>query len=239
MSNFSQAHNVTKFIAGKSEALTGQRLAKVGYKSTAKTPAKYPSVCVSVPVLTKESISENISSMLGHIRAMLETAQDGIIRSLYESSDGALSSVTDSDISVQACIAFLDAESQGSRLTKEFVAGWFDGAVKESLYVVFAEKLGFISATDDNPEVTEDQDKVINKHIAGYRDLFSSLAGGKNILQEKQIDGLVKALDISGAEDETAQKLRNRLEQMRSKPQKMEELVELVNLRSASIEGPT
>lgn len=226
MSNFSTAHNVVPFVAGKSEALTGQRLAKVGYKSTTKNPAKFPSVCASVPMIPAELIQENMARLIPAVRTMLENAQDGILRSLYESSDGTLSQVTDGDLSVEACINFLEAESQGSRLTKEYLAAWFDSQVKENLYVVFAEKLGFIDPTDEAPEVTEDQDAVILRHLNGYRDLFGSLAGGKTVLQEKQIEGLNKALDLAAVEDETAGKLRARLAAMKQKP-KLEELLEL------------
>lgn len=227
MSNVSTAHNVTKFVAGKSEALTGQRLAKIGYKSTAKNPAKFDSVCASVPYILPEQVTNNLQRLLPHIGRMLESAQDGIIRSLYESSDGTLSTVTDTDISVESCINFLEAEAQGSRMTKEFLTQWFKDAMQESLYIVFGIKLGFIPADAETAEVTEAQDATITKALNGYRDLFASLAGGKTVLQDKQIDSLVKALDMTETNDETAQKLRTRLVAMKNKEQKLEELLEL------------
>lgn len=226
MSNVSTAHSVHPFVAGKSEALTGQRLAKVGYKSTAKNPAKFPSVCASIPFIGDNAIIDNVPALVSHIRAMLESAQDGIIRSLYESSDGSLTSIGDDDISIAACINFLEADAQGSRLTKEYIGAWFDSNVRDNLTVIFAEKLGFIKANDDNPSLTEMQEFTIDKHLNGYRDLFSSLAGGKTILQPKQVDGLNKALILCAVEDDTSRKLKARLEAMQNKP-KLEELLEL------------
>lgn len=219
MSNFSTSHLVTRFDSKKSQALSGQRLAKVGYKTTAKTPAKFPSVCASVPFLAQDAIAENIPALMGHIRTMLENAQDGVLRSLYESSGGLLSQVTDSDISIAACIGFLDAESQGSRLTKEFIEAWFADSVQEYLVAIIAEKLGY------DGELTPEQDATIIRHVNGYKGLYASLAGGKTMLQDNQINSLRKVLELVDSDD-TSVKLLARLNAMQNKP-KIEELLEL------------
>ena len=64
MSNVSTVHDVVPFVAGKTAALTGQRLAKVGYKSTAKNPARYASIAVSVPYINPDDITENLQALL-------------------------------------------------------------------------------------------------------------------------------------------------------------------------------
>ena len=219
MSNFSNAHTVTKFDAKKSQALSGQRLAKVRYKTTAKQDAKFPSVCVSVPFIDVIAQVTDWSPLVPHVRAMLENAQDGIIRSLYESSEGSLSLVTDSDLSIDACIKYLEAESEGGRLTKEFIESWFDSSVSEYLYALMVDKLSY------GDVLTEEQDATVRKHMAGYKGLYSSLAGGKTVLQENQIKSLAKVLDIV-YNDDTSEKLKARLNSMLNKP-KIEELLEL------------
>jgi len=221
MSTFSQAHTVTLFDAKKSQALTGQRLAKVRYKTTAKQVAKFPSVCASVPFLSHDAIEESIAALLPHIRLMLENAQDGVIRSLYESSEGSLSLVTDSDISIAACIGFLETVEAGTRLTKEFIESWFSSNVQEMLEAVIVEKLGFVG----DKELTPEQSVTISKHCNGYKDLYASLAGGKTILQPTQISSLLKVLDLVDS-DEVGDKLKARLVSMQNKP-KIEELLEL------------
>ena len=221
MSNVSNAHTITKFDAKKSQALSGQRLAKVRYKTTAKQDAKFPSVCVSVPFIGVETITDTntITRLLPHIRVMLENAQDGVIRSLYEAGDGVLGLVTDSDISIDACIKYLEAESEGGRLTKEFIEAWFDSSVADYLYALMCEKLGY------GEELTPEQDVTVKKHMNGYKGLYSSLAGGKTVLQENQIKSLSKVLDIVDTDD-TSEKLKARLNSMLNKP-KIEELLEL------------
>ena len=94
---------------------------------------------------------------------MVENAQDGVIRSLYESSDGSLSAVSDADISIDAIIGFLEAESTGGRLTKEFIEAWFATSVHDALYVVIADKLHYDGL------LTPEQECTVEKHINGYK----------------------------------------------------------------------
>lgn len=221
MSHFPSTHLINEFISGKSEALTGQRLAKVKFKSTEKSPRKYPNVCVSVPYIQKDDIVQNMDSLMDHIRAMLEQAQDGIIRSLFESSDGTLTQVNDSEISIASCINYLEAESQGSRLTKELIGAWFEDNCRDYLYIIIGQKLKYPM----DQECTPEQDATIGKHLNGYRDLFGSLAGGKTILQDNQIRSLNNILGLI-EDTEIGDKLKARLIAMQNKP-KIEELLEL------------
>ena len=141
MSNVSTVHDVVPFVAGKTAALTGQRLAKVGYKSTAKNPARYASIAVSVPYINPDDITENLQALLPYIGSMLEKTQDDVIRNLYESRDGSLKLVQDHEISVQACIAYLESEAAGDRIKKEHIEAWFDRVCADNVFTLIAEKL--------------------------------------------------------------------------------------------------
>ena len=219
MSHFPSTHLVTAFDSAKSQALSGQRLAKIRYKTTAKQAAKFPSVCVSVPPLVDSEIMDNLPALKVHIRAMLEAAQDGVIRSLYESAGGALSSVQDSDISVVACIGYMNAESEGGRLTKETIDAWFDASLGEYVTALIVEKLGY------GENLTPEQEHTVSRHVKGYKDMYSALAGGKTIYQPNQIGSLRRVLALVDS-SEVGEKLEARLQSMLSKP-KMEELLEL------------
>lgn len=219
MSNVSNRHSVIPFVAGKTQPLNGQRLAKVGYKSTAKTPAKFKSVAVSVPKINDPLSIEQMEKMNKHMIAVLETAQDGIIKSLYESSQGALSSVSDEEISFDACLAFLEAEAQGGRLTKEGLEVWFTGNVEGNLTVAIAEKLGW-----NDP--TQAQLEQIAKHVAAYKALIASLSGGATVLNVDQIKQVKKVFDLASEEDDTLNKLKKRIEKM-EQPAPVAELISL------------
>lgn len=219
MSQISNRHSILPFTAGESKPMKDQRLAKVGYKSTKKTPARFKSVCVSVPQMNVDSIRAELDRLLPHIGTMLENAQDGIIRSLYESAEGNLQSVSDDEISVLSCIAFLDAEAAGDRLKKEHIENWFDAELSDNLFVLISEKLGF-------NEPTENQTAEVQKHVRVYRQVLSMLAGGKTLLQPKQIQGCKTALALTDTDSGIGSKLLKRLEQM-EKPVQIAELLDL------------
>lgn len=211
MSNVSNVHDVVPFVAGKTNPLTGQRLAKVGYKSTAKNPARFASVAVSVPPINSDDVSSSINELMPYIVGMLEGVQDSVIRSLYEGKDGKLTQVTDSDISVQACIAYLESEAAGDRLKKEHIEAWFDRVAKENTFTLIAEKLGF---TGD--DLTDEQVKTVEKHVKVYRDILSMLSGGRTILTPVQIKSCRTVIEVSEDESGIGQKLLARLKAMES-----------------------
>ena len=219
MSNVSIAHTLEVFSSKTSVALSGQRLAKIKYKNTDKTPAKFPSVCASVPFISSDLIIGNVDRLVPYFRTFLESAQDGIIRSLYESSEGSLSQILDSEIGIDSICGFLEAESTGGRLTKEFIESWFSSAVSDTLYVVIADKLKYDGL------LTPEQEITVQKHIKGYKDMYSSLAGGKTFYQPSQVKSLRNVLALIET-DETSAKLDARLGKMLEvKP--IEELLEL------------
>lgn len=220
MSNVSNVHDVIPFIAGKTAALTGQRLAKVGYKSTKKNPAKFKSVAVSVPMILQADVSANIDALMPYIVGMLESAQDAVIKNLYEAEKGNLKTVTDSDISVTACISYLEAEAAGERLKKEHIEAWFDRVCSENTFTLVAEKLGY---TGD--ELTQEQCATVEKHVKTYRDVLSMLAGGKTLLTPVQIRSCKTVIEVSEDDSGVGEKLMARLRNMETP--KVTEFLEL------------
>ena len=224
MSIIGTRHPLVLFTAGESKPASGQRLAKIGYKQTEAMTKRGetapPSVCVSVPHVDPAQITANIDRLLPYIGTMIENAQDGIVRSLYESAGHTLISVDDADISVSACISYLAAEAAGDRLKRETIEQWFDSEVSENLFVFLAEKLGF-------DELTPENTKVVDKHVGIYRALISSLAGGKTILETKQINGCKKAISLSASNDRIAQRLLDRLVAMEAPKKKVEEFLDI------------
>lgn len=221
MSNVSTIHDVVPFVAGKTAALTGQRLAKIGYKSTAKNPARFPSVAVSVPHINPDDIRDNLDSLLPYIGTMLEKTQDDVIRNLYESRDGSLKIVQDHEISVQACIAYLESEAAGDRIKKEHIETWFDRVCAENVFTLIAEKLGFTGDT-----LTTEQSAVVDKHVKVYRDIMGMLAGGRTILTPVQIKSCKTVIDVSEDDSGIGTKLMARLTAMES-PKAVAEFLEL------------
>lgn len=207
MSNISNQHTVIPFVAGETRPLTGQRLAKVGYKKTKDQPNPPKSIAVSLPVLTDEDITTNIHKILPLIREACENVQDKIIRSLYESREYNLDRVSDDEIGFDQIAAFVTAEQSGGRLTKEYLESWFESNLRDNLTVVIADKLGF-------DELNEPQLEVVEKHLAGYKGLIASLGGNKTMLSVQQIKGLRRAFEVTAVDDEVVTKLLNKLQVM-------------------------
>lgn len=220
MSNVSNRHNVVEFKSGRSVPFTGQRLIRVMYKPDRKTKVqRYPSVCVSVPQISEPLSDDVIQSLNPYILNLLRDTQDKIVKGLYEAKDGALSSISDADISLTSIIQFLENENTGGRLTKEFLIQWFNENVQDNLSIVIAEKLGIADPTDKDWE-------KINKSVNGYRDMISSLSGGAVMYSPGQCTALLKCLEIAGVDDDVNKKLVNRLNNMLN-PSKVEDLLAL------------
>lgn len=211
--SISTRHSIVPFVAGTTVAMTDQRLAKVGYKTTKKTPAKFQSVAVSLPAL--QITPEDCVKAMPYIATMFANAQDGIVRSLYESSGGTLREVSDDDVSVASCLAFMEAEENGSRLTVETIKSWFTTELSDYVQVMIAEKLKFAAP------LNADQSKVVAKHTASVQDVICSLSGGKTSLTDKAIAGCRIYLALGDSDDEMISRLSARLDAMEKKNQEM------------------
>lgn len=217
MSVINNRHTVVPFVSGESKPMQDQRLAKITYKPRGNKPAKFPSVCVSVPQINVSEVENNIKRLLPHIGTMLENAQDGVIRSMYESSEGQLKEVSDDDLNLNSILAFLEAEATGSRLTADKIKEWFKAEVAENLTVVLAEKLGFQDMNDAQLE-------TIGKHLNVYAEAFASLNGKLVFMPQDRVKKLQDVLALaSDGENDVCVKLSAKLSAMMEKP--MEELL--------------
>ena len=232
MSVISNVHTLYPFVSGESKPLTGQRLAKIGFKTTKAMEAKglkaLPSVCASVPFLTQEEIMGSVTALLPFIGTMLEGVQDQIIRGLYEGKKGALENVRDEDISVSQCIAFLESEATGSRLSSESIKAWFNGSVASvfsQVIIMDALKYGTEPAA-----LTEEQSQTVQKHVGIYAEVMAMLAGKgltRSSFSDKQWARLAQILDLTleeSPEDTFAQKLKDKMSVI-SKAVKIEDII--------------
>jgi hypothetical protein len=229
MSVVSNVHSVVPFVSGESKPLGGQRLSKVGFKLTEKMKKEgqtaLPSVCASVPFLAREEVMGNIEALLPHVGTMLEGVQDAIFRSLYEASKGQRKELRQEEISVQACIAYLEAEAAGSRMSAESIRAWFKVSLNQNLLIVVAEKLGY----GEQEELTEEQTKTCQKHVDNYCGLLEQLAGKqlrKSGWTVKQWTGMQTALKLADDGDMMAARLEKKMQEISEVPD-LQELLEL------------
>lgn len=226
MSNFNGQHAVVSYVSGVTKALSGgNRLAVISYKTvkdklTGKDLGKKESKAVSVPLLDDVGIKGQIPELIPHIRDMLAGVQDKIIREMLD-SEVSCSHISDADISISACISYLESESGVGRMTKVMLNEWFDTCLADDLMVALANKLG----VSDVPSAGEAA--KIEGLMSVYREKLSALAGGKTSYDVKTAVSLIKALELKGniADDSIGGKLHEKLVKMRDK-----EIVPMVDL---------
>jgi hypothetical protein len=219
MSNISSRHSVVPFVAGKTLALSGQRLAKIGYKHRTQDANNLKSVAVSVPYLQASDVVDNLNALLPHIGDMLENVQDKIIRSLYESTGGVLSSVGNEEISVAQCVSYLNAQREGDRLTKEAISAWFEENLAENLATFIKTK---------NPVLT---DVMIEERCKAFSTLLQSLSGGRTQIEEKFLKNAEFAIaqaaeNTSGIEEKLLQRIANIRTSQEKDAKKLETLLD-------------
>lgn len=207
MSNVSSTHDVVTYVSGKTVALTGQRLAKVSYKTDKATGVKKESKAVSIPLISSHDVESNLAILMPALKEFLQCQQDAIVRKLV---DAGATEVHDSQLSMQAIASYAEEESTGARLTKESIGAWFDSSVADYLRVAFADKLGLSNTP------TADEMFRVETAVATYKDKFAALAGGKTSYTPDVAEKLAKVLEFASEEDSIAAKFAVRLEKMKT-----------------------
>ncbi len=188
MSTISDRHTFVPFISGKSEAFTGQRLGKVGYK----TKSGKKSVCVSIPVLSDESINTIAAAFPLDQRKRIEGFQDDLLRVLYE-SDPAPESITSDQIDESAILSYLTSLSEGNRLTAEKIAVWFDSS------------LGWINPVLCTLYPGADE-KMLKTRRDAWKTQFVAITG-KNIAVDSTLQKLLDMLTSAPEDDSMAMRI--------------------------------
>lgn len=168
MSIVSNVHSILP-LEKDSKPLNGQRLARVIAKKNKdgeyESENLTQSLCVSVPFITDEEISDVIAELLPHIRNMCEDAQDKLIRE-FRVQHGR-NEIPQDAIAMDAIVQFLNESANGSRITKEWMQGWFTESYSEAA-------TAFIRSAIDGAA-----EKVIEQKVNVLRDMFSGFASAR------------------------------------------------------------
>lgn len=168
MSNVSNVHSIHN-LEKDSRPLSGQRLARVIAKKNKdgeyESPNLTQSLCVSVPFISDEEISNVIVELLPYVRGMCEDAQDKLIRE-FRVQHGR-NEIPGEAIGMDAIVQFLSESANGSRITKEWLQGWFSENYSDA-----AE--AFIRSAIDGAA-----SQVIEAKVNVLRDMFSGFASAR------------------------------------------------------------
>lgn len=204
MSNLSSNHDFIPYDAKTTKPHSGQRLARIMYKTDKATGKKPQSYCASIPQLHALTPPQ-MHALRDVIQEYCLSVQDAICKQRYE--EGAIS-VSDEELSFDAIMEYVAEVQKGARITGEAVKEWFTENLSESLAVAFADKLGI----SDTP--TDADSKKLEQLCAGYRDNFAKLASGKTQFPASKATLMIKALSFASSDDSLAARFRVRLEKM-------------------------
>lgn len=187
MSNVSQMHSVQK-LEKNSKALSGQRMSRViakkgkngEYESSNLTESKF----VSIPLITEFS-ADQLNALKPHIIGLVMGAQDAIIRDRIISE--GISSVHENEIAIDKCIAYLDDEAKGNRVTGAYLQQWFTDTYYEQ-----AAEFVCTSAKFDPNALTQEQINVIEKKVNVLRDMFAGFASPRYKPEIPQCKAMIK-----------------------------------------------
>lgn len=185
--SISNRHTLVK-LEKNSKPMTGQRLARVIAKAAKEAlgdnwiekangfynPNLTESLCVSVPHVEQSAIVENIDALVPHIMGLIQDTQDAIIAE--KRKETGCNEIADDDISVSACVAYLDAVAKGNRVTGEYLVKWFSDtySLQAAQFIALACKFSM-----NESEWTPDQCKVIEQKSNVLASMFAGFASGK------------------------------------------------------------
>ena len=218
-------HTVINYISsGKdiTKAFAGQRLVTACYRTKDGNTVRTNRAC-SIPMLAMAEIDSKLEILKPLLVEMLESTQDKIFKNLLDANGtaGTVVDIADSDISLDACIAYLQDSNAGERLTKESIGVWFSTELEDKLMIALATKLGV-------GEIPSDSDsKKIELICNEYKAKLQAMAGGKTSYNEKLAVSIKKALELV-PEDKLAIKFNTRLDAMIAASQVKVELFDLL-----------
>jgi hypothetical protein len=199
MSNISNRHNVQK-LDKASKALSGQRMARViakknkdgQYESVNLVESKF----VSIPAIGPIS-DEQFKALEVHVQSMLMDAQDQLIRD--EIVTNGATSIGDEQISIDACIAYLDDAAKGNRVTGEYLAKWFTETYLDAAMQFVCAAMKF-----DAENLTQDQAEAIAKKCNVLNSMFAGFASGKYSPDIPKCKGMIKFGEFVGVDNQDA-----------------------------------
>src|SRR5574337_11816 len=130
-----------------SKALDGQRLVRLIAKGKNKSENLDKSLCVSVPQVTIEQVTEYIDALMPYVVGMVADTQDKIIRE-YRIESGA-AEIHEALFDVPHCVAWLAENATGERLTGDMLREWFSEDYKDACIDWLKSKPALSGLTDE------------------------------------------------------------------------------------------
>lgn len=169
MSIVSNVHSFVK-LTKDAKPMMDQRLVRLIAKGENKHANLAESLAVSIPRVDQEQAIAVIDRLIPHVVGMVQDAQDKIIRE-WRIEHGR-DEIPESVFSVDECVAWLDANAAGDRVSAEYLTEWFGEEYMTAAQRYISEALGVDIVNGEVPEIVQQKCNVL-------RDMFTGFASPK------------------------------------------------------------
>ncbi len=177
--------------------IKGTRVVKCLYqanKDTGKKIAENSYVRVPLKHLTEEHIVNRAVELAPYILDWLQGIEDSQIKEQHKK--GGLQIYTEY-LSLDKIIERLEELGTSNRLTKDMIESWFNDEIRDSLELLFADKLEIDLEAD---EVEAEDLQKLGLILEAYKKKFSSLASGKTFIEEEECDSMIQVIEAVGCD---------------------------------------
>lgn len=206
------SYAITAYTPGKS-GIVGYRTVPVTFKTDKVTKVKRDSVATSLPVLSRDAIVSNITTLVECVKAWCEEVQDKIVREAVLAGKQAINA---DEVDLAAIAAFMRESMTSGRLSGEMLQDWFTEQMEPMLTLTLAEKLGI---TTESP--TESHTKL-ETMVTVYKTKIIALASGRTKYDKKEAGQIMRAFEVCNlvdTEDDIGAKLVQKLRVMMQAPE--------------------
>jgi hypothetical protein len=165
MSVISDVHSFVKLDKDSKPAM-GQRLVRLIAKGANKSPNLSESLAVSIPRITQNDVADVIDRLLPHVVGLVQDAQDKMIREIRIES--GRDEIHQDQISMNECIAWLDATAAGDRVSSEYLTEWFAEEYREAAIGYIANAMQLDIVNGEAPLVVVQKYNVLREMFAGW-----------------------------------------------------------------------
>ena len=165
MSIVSNVHSFVK-LTKDAKPMMGQRLVRLIAKGENKHANLAESLAVSIPRVDQEQVIAVIDRLIPHVVGMVQDAQDKIVRE-WRIEHGR-DEIPESVFSVDECVAWLDANAAGDRVSAEYLTEWFGEEYMSAAQHYISEALGVDIVNGEVPEVVQQKCNVLREMFTGF-----------------------------------------------------------------------
>lgn len=165
MSVISNIHSFIKLDKDAKPAM-GQRLVRLIAKGANKHENLSESLCVSVPRIDQNEVADAIDKLLPHVIGLVQDTQDKIIREWR--IEFGREAIPENVFSVAECVAWLDANAAGDRVSMEYLQEWFAEEYMVAAQGYISAALGIDLVNGEVPEIVQQKCNVLRDMFAGW-----------------------------------------------------------------------